>query len=276
MAVPGGPTLRCVHRAALRPDLVARQLEVKFPPAHPPASAPPTAAAGGGEGGGGGSGEGLAGTQGQQGQQQQQQPDVLWVNHYHYTAWPDHGVPPSTAGVRALCHALDDCRRAGSTIAVHCSAGVGRTGAFVAIDMLLQRLQRLRLRPPAAGAAAAADARAAADVRALVLALRRQRRGMVQTGAQYEFVYHALVDDLRAALRAAQSVLADEAEEGGADAAAAAAAAEAGGGAGGGARGQEPAPSAARRLFDASALLDGVRGLAARRRARAAERKPSR
>jgi len=132
------------------------------------------------------------------------------VNHYHYTSWPDHGVPPTTAGVRALCHALDDCRRASCNIAVHCSAGVGRTGAFVAIDMLLQRLQRLRLQPP--GAITGAAVTEAVDVQALVLALRGQRRGMVQTGAQYEFVYHALVDDLKEGIQAGQEMLLVEAE----------------------------------------------------------------
>jgi tyrosine-protein phosphatase non-receptor type 9 len=118
------------------------------------------------------------------------------INHYHYTAWPDHGVPASTTAVRRLCHSLDDCRRAGCRVAVHCSAGVGRTGAFVAIDMLLQRLHRLRVRPP--GAVAAGEVVAAVDVRAAVLALRRQRRGMVQTAAQYEMVYRVLLDELRA------------------------------------------------------------------------------
>ncbi|GBF95643.1 hypothetical protein Rsub_08625 [Raphidocelis subcapitata] len=180
LSLTGGLRIKCVHRTQVSPDLAIRQLEV----CHPPST------------------------------------ERQWVNHYHYTAWPDHGVPPSTDGVRALCHALDDCRRAGCHIAVHCSAGVGRTGAFLAIDMLLQRLQRLRLQPP--GAITAAAVHDAVDVAALVLALRRQRRGMVQTGAQYEFVYHALVDDLKDGISAGQEVLLVEAEAEAAEAAAAA------------------------------------------------------
>ncbi|KAI8467718.1 MAG: protein tyrosine phosphatase 3 [Monoraphidium minutum] len=197
LALPGPVRIKCVHRTQISGDLVARQLEVSYPPGSP-------------------------------GEARQ------WVNHYHYTAWPDHGVPPSTRGVRALCHALDDCRRASCHIAVHCSAGVGRTGAFVAIDMLLERLQRLRLQPP--GAVSACEVRAAVDVRALVVALRRQRRGMVQTGAQYEFVYHALMDDLKEGIEAGQEMLLVEAEAAAGAAAAAAAAAAAGGAKGGAAK----------------------------------------
>jgi hypothetical protein len=76
--------------------------------------------------------------------------------------------------------------------------------------MLLQRLQRLRLQPP--GAITGVAVAAAVDVQALVLALRRQRRGMVQTGNQYELVYHALVDDLKDGIRAGQEMMLFEAE----------------------------------------------------------------
>lgn len=190
MQLPGRLSIKCVHKAQLSADLAIRQLEVCYPVG-------------------------------------KYELERQWVNHYHYTSWPDHGVPPTTAGVRALCHALDDCRRASCNIAVHCSAGVGRTGAFVAIDMLLQRLQRLRLQPP--GAITGAAVTEAVDVQALVLALRGQRRGMVQTGAQYEFVYHALVDDLKEGIQAGQEMLlvAAEAEHLEAEQAAAAAAAAA-------------------------------------------------
>jgi hypothetical protein len=171
-------------------------------------------------------------------------------------------VPPSTRAIRALCHALDDCRRAGCHIAVHCSAGVGRTGAFLAIDMLLQRLQRLRLAPPGAiTGAAVADA---VDVPALVLALRRQRRGMVQTGAQYGFVYHALVDDLKDGISAGQEMLTVEAE------ANLEAAAPGGGGGGGGAPGGggggRDAPAAATPPRERASMTSKLFGRVARER----------
>jgi tyrosine-protein phosphatase non-receptor type 9 len=175
----------------------------------------------------------------------------LWLNHYHYTAWPDFGVPTDSGPIRTLSHALDGCRRAGAHIVVHCSAGIGRTGTFCTIDILLQRLDRLRHQlpssyPPADGGAGAtpADAPAAApaagqaaaaaaagvggggaaglratlkdllNVPAVVHGLRKQRMGMVQTGEQYTLCYAAVVDELlqlRAAAEEQLQLLAHEA-----------------------------------------------------------------
>ncbi|WIA32929.1 hypothetical protein OEZ86_006098 [Tetradesmus obliquus] len=116
LRLPGSITVTCVHKNSLDENVFFRQLEVAW--------APP---------------------QQQQQQQQPQQPQRLWINHYQYANWPDYGIPPTTSSVRVLCHALDGCRRAGCKIVVHCSAGVGRTGTFVAVDMLLQRLHSLTL-----------------------------------------------------------------------------------------------------------------------------------
>eukprot|EP00877_Chromochloris_zofingiensis_P002632 jgi/Chrzof1/1236/Cz01g45230.t1 len=117
-----------------------------------------------------------------------------WVNHYHYMAWPDFGVPQRTQDIRRLCRALDDCRRTGCHITVHCSAGVGRTGSFCAVDVLLQRLDWLKLQHTCDPNVI----RQAMDVSQLVLSLRKQRPGMVQTGDQYTFIYSAVMDELRA------------------------------------------------------------------------------
>jgi len=71
---------------------------------------------------------------------------------------------------------------------VHCSAGIGRTGVFCALDIALREVYE-GLVPPAQ----------AVDVARSVAALRRTRGGMVQTPEQYAFIYRALQDDLRAA-----------------------------------------------------------------------------
>lgn len=60
------------------------------------------------------------------------------LSHYHFHAWPDHGTPDSSSGIRAMCRALAAARASGQPIVVHCSAGIGRTGTFCAIDILLQ------------------------------------------------------------------------------------------------------------------------------------------
>jgi tyrosine-protein phosphatase non-receptor type 9 len=117
-----------------------------------------------------------------------------WINHYHYDAWPDYGVPASTEHLRQLCHALDDCRRIGCHITVHCSAGIGRTGTFLAIDMLLQRLLWLKLQVQQS--LSVATITSVLNVPALVAALRQQRAGMVQTMDQYSCVYTVVMEQL--------------------------------------------------------------------------------
>ena len=103
------------------------------------------------------------------------------VYHYHYVAWPDSGVPDDPA---IMLDYLWDARlrQAGfgplaGPMTVHCSAGIGRTGTFIALDCLVAALSE---RGPL---------ETALDVQMLVKILRRQRFGMVQTLEQYEFIY---------------------------------------------------------------------------------------
>jgi hypothetical protein len=44
------------------------------------------------------------------------------LSHYHFHAWPDHGTPDSSSGIRAICSALAPARETGRPIVVHCSA----------------------------------------------------------------------------------------------------------------------------------------------------------
>jgi tyrosine-protein phosphatase non-receptor type 9 len=203
-----GITITCVHQNNLDENVFFRQLEVRYPC---------------GSSCLGGAGSSAAGTgtstnsssrlqqQHQHSQQQQsqphqqqqqqsasvppvQQPLRLWINHYQYAAWPDYGVPSSTASALALSHALEGCRRTGCNIVVHCSAGVGRTGTFIAIDSLLHRLHNLTLQLH--GTVTDDVIRAAMDIPTFVASLRKLRRGTVQTGEQYAFIWHAVMDEL--------------------------------------------------------------------------------
>ena len=65
--------------------------------------------------------------------------------HFHFKAWPDHGTPSDPGAVLGF---LQDVNlRQNSTAAthgdnvgpiiVHCSAGIGRTGTFIVIDMII-------------------------------------------------------------------------------------------------------------------------------------------
>ncbi|PRP86469.1 serine/threonine-protein kinase DCLK3 [Planoprotostelium fungivorum] len=101
----------------------------------------------------------------------------------HYTEWPDRGVPETTEQMSRLIRELD-IRKKGleDPIVVHCSAGIGRTGTFLAIHMALQQVA-LGISPQV-------------DIFETVLNLRAQRRGMVQSSDQYKFVYITIKDML--------------------------------------------------------------------------------
>jgi hypothetical protein len=44
------------------------------------------------------------------------------LSHHHFHAWPDHGTPSSSSGIRAICRELAPARASGHPILVHCSA----------------------------------------------------------------------------------------------------------------------------------------------------------
>ena len=76
-------------------------------------------------------------------QLQQPRKNSLTVTQFDYTAWPDHGVPDNvmsvisfTRQVRKLFPATLD-----QPLLVHCSAGVGRTGTFITLDMMMQQMK---------------------------------------------------------------------------------------------------------------------------------------
>ncbi|XP_078741648.1 tyrosine-protein phosphatase non-receptor type 11-like, partial [Lampetra fluviatilis] len=110
-------------------------------------------------------------------------PDVVrHVWHYHYLSWPDHGVPATALGI---LHFLDEVNaRLAETsgtgpVVVHCSAGIGRTGTLIVIDILTKLIAHHGVESDI-------------DVSATIQKVRAQRSGMVQTEAQYKFVYMAV------------------------------------------------------------------------------------
>ncbi|XP_076047900.1 tyrosine-protein phosphatase non-receptor type 11-like isoform X2 [Oratosquilla oratoria] len=120
--------------------------------------------------------------------------------HYHFTAWPDHGVPGDPGCVLNFLHDVnrrqEDIGGAGP-IVVHCSAGIGRTGTFIVIDMILDQIHRQGL-----------DCEI--DIQRTIQMVRSQRSGMVQTEAQYKFVYLAVqhhIDTVQQRITAEQKSL---------------------------------------------------------------------
>ncbi|XP_070707342.1 receptor-type tyrosine-protein phosphatase eta-like [Pempheris klunzingeri] len=106
------------------------------------------------------------------------------VKHFHFTAWPDHGVPQGTEVLiqfRRLVRQHINSEGAGASTVVHCSAGVGRTGTIIALDVLLQQLER----------------EGAVDINGFVHKMRLSRPYMVQTESQYVFLHQCIMDSLQ-------------------------------------------------------------------------------
>lgn len=102
------------------------------------------------------------------------------VKHFQYTAWPDHGVPDHPTQFLMFVRRVRNSNPTDSgPVVVHCSAGVGRTGCYIVIDTMLERLK-------------AGDK--SVDIYGHVTCLRSQRNYMVQTEEQYIFCYDAVLE----------------------------------------------------------------------------------
>lgn len=103
------------------------------------------------------------------------------VKQFHFTAWPDHGVPAHPLSlVQMIELAKAHAPSSKAPLLLHCSAGVGRTGTIVLMELALDM----------------ARAEKRVDVMGLLYKLRQQRINLVETVEQYEFVHEALVERL--------------------------------------------------------------------------------
>ncbi|XP_062269980.1 receptor-type tyrosine-protein phosphatase H-like isoform X2 [Platichthys flesus] len=106
------------------------------------------------------------------------------VRHFHFTAWPDHGVPQGTRDLiqfRGLVRRHIESEGTRTPTVVHCSAGVGRTGTIIALDVLLQQF----------------DQNKAVNINGFVHKMRLSRPHMVQTESQYVFLHQCIMDSLQ-------------------------------------------------------------------------------
>ena len=108
--------------------------------------------------------------------------DVL---HFHYTTWPDFGVPscPDTflefLGAVRESGSLDSSDTVGPAI-VHCSAGIGRSGSFILVDSCLLEAE--------------SSGPEEVNIKQRLLDMRTFRMGLIQTDDQLKFSYQAIIE----------------------------------------------------------------------------------
>ncbi|XP_067887290.1 tyrosine-protein phosphatase non-receptor type 2 isoform X3 [Heterodontus francisci] len=106
------------------------------------------------------------------------------ILHFHYTTWPDFGVPESPA---SFLNFLLKVRESGclnsecGPAVVHCSAGIGRSGTFALVDTCLLLMEK-RKDP------------SSVDIRQVLLEMRKYRMGLIQTPDQLRFSYMAVIE----------------------------------------------------------------------------------
>ncbi|XP_069026225.1 tyrosine-protein phosphatase non-receptor type 13 isoform X2 [Embiotoca jacksoni] len=106
--------------------------------------------------------------------------EIQLVTHLNYTGWPDHGTPSQPDQLLTFISYMRHVHRSGPII-THCSAGIGRSGTLICVDVVLGLISK----------------DADFDISDVVRNMRLQRQGMVQTEDQYIFCYQVILYVLR-------------------------------------------------------------------------------
>ncbi|XP_020136119.1 tyrosine-protein phosphatase non-receptor type 20-like isoform X2 [Microcebus murinus] len=103
-----------------------------------------------------------------------------FVKHLQFTKWPDHGTPASADGFIKYARYVRKSHLTGPMV-VHCSAGVGRTGVFICVDVVFCAIEK----------------NYSFDIMNIATQMREQRPGMIQTQEQYHFCYEIVLKVLQ-------------------------------------------------------------------------------
>ncbi|EGD72786.1 hypothetical protein PTSG_04513 [Salpingoeca rosetta] len=115
------------------------------------------------------------------------------VTQLQMTSWPDHGAPSNPAAFLNLHSTFNGMlrrHRSRGPAVIHCSAGVGRSGTFICMDILYEM---------------ALDGKEPLNIRHVISRLREQRNFMVQSVDQFRFLYSAVREMLTALIAMART-----------------------------------------------------------------------
>jgi protein tyrosine phosphatase len=108
-----------------------------------------------------------------------EQDHIYFIDHYHYIEWQDKQIPIETQSLVSLIKRVNNEHEINNwPIVIHCSAGIGRTGTYIALDLLLEQYERKN----------------SLNIYELIVALRHQRLQFVQTWQQYKFIHVSLLE----------------------------------------------------------------------------------
>ncbi|XP_050414764.2 tyrosine-protein phosphatase non-receptor type 12 isoform X2 [Patella vulgata] len=100
-----------------------------------------------------------------------------YVTQFHYTGWPDHGVPNDAADINKMIHHMRaERKKPDIPLVIHCSAGCGRTGTICGIDYAWTLLNQGKIGKDF-------------SLFDIIAKFREQRQSMVQTPDQYKLVH---------------------------------------------------------------------------------------
>lgn len=106
------------------------------------------------------------------------------VTQFQFTSWPDQHIPSDPASVLNFLYEVRNSQTPNDgPMVVHCSAGIGRSGTLIVIDIIIDQLERKGLE-------------CEIDIQRTLGMLREQRSGLVQTEAQYKFIYLAVLSHI--------------------------------------------------------------------------------
>ena len=120
------------------------------------------------------------------------------VLQFHYTTWPDFGIPSSPNDFLRFLKMVRDSGAMAEDVGpviVHCSAGIGRSGTFCLVDCCLTLLeQNARQAKEDGGGPQDVQSVSVSDV---LSELRTYRMGLIQTPDQLYFSYRAIIDGVK-------------------------------------------------------------------------------